>query len=105
MLVLALILSLYSFLLLLSSENGVTNWLQEKTAQAMDGWENGMRRMAREEGQGLVEYALLIVFIALIIIIILTVLGRRIYLIFCFIICIFRNGYGNCTLISCTVLN
>jgi pilus assembly protein Flp/PilA len=52
--------------------------------------------LAKEEGQGLVEYALLIALIALVVIVTLTLLGAQLGNVFSQIITCLPNTDGNC---------
>ncbi len=54
-----------------------------------------MRRLQMQSGQGLVEYALVLVLVAVVVIAILTVLGPQIELVFMKIVCTFKGGVFN----------
>lgn len=49
-----------------------------------------------EKGQGLVEYALIVVLIAIVVIIVLTILGTQISTVLAALACAFENGINGC---------
>ncbi len=58
---------------------------------------------SREKGQGLVEYALILVLIAIVVIAVLAVVGSEISVIFEQIVCALRNGDWDATAKTCSV--
>lgn len=94
MYILISIACLYVLFLFLSSE-GRAEWVRGKTVQVMNGWQHGMQRMVKEEGQSLTEYGLLLALIAIVCIAILWWLGCYIWWIICFFVRFFGGECGS----------
>jgi pilus assembly protein Flp/PilA len=89
MYILILLISLYILFLFLSSKGEAVQWLRGKTASLQN---KATQVVADEAGQGLVEYALILVLVAVVVIAILTVLGPQIGHVFSDVACTLNSG-------------